>query len=81
MAIYQLDVEKKYGQFHFRLFPKAEKAGEFGGPSSDVRALIAALEEALEDLDIKPGGDTVFFRNIEYTDATSLRETVRFSKY
>ncbi len=81
MAIYKLDVEQKYGQYHFRLHPRSEKPGDFVGAASDVRSLIANLEDALDDLDIKEGGDSVIFRNIEYSDQTALRETVRFSKF
>lgn len=81
MAIYKLDVEQKYGQYRFRLYPKSDKPGEFASAANDVKGLVANLEEALDDLDLQPGADSVIFRNIEYDDATALRETVRFSKY
>ncbi len=81
MAIYRLDVEKKFGQLQFRLYPQGEAAGAFGSPSADMKQLIASLDEALEPLDTKNRVDTVIFRNIEYATKRDLRETVRFSKF
>ena len=81
MAIYKLDVEKKFGQLRFRLYPQGEKPGEFGADAADMKALLAALDAALEPLDTKTGADSVIYRNIEYTKKAHLRETVRFSKF
>lgn len=81
MAIYKLDVEKKYGQYQLRLYPQGARPTEFGAKATDMRTLIGHLESATADLDLKVGGDSVIFRQIEYNDTTSLRETVRFSKY
>ncbi len=81
MAIYKLDVEKKYGQYHLRLYPQGARPTEFGAKTSEMRGLIAHLDSAIGDLDLKVGGDSVIFRQIEYNNTTSLRETVRFSKY
>lgn len=81
MAIYKLDVEQKYGQYQFRLYPQAARPGDFGGTASDLKTLLSNLDESLGELDLKPGADSVIFRNIEYADPTALRETVRLSKY
>ena len=81
MAIYRLDVEKKYGQLQFRLYPQGDAAGAFGAPAPDIKALIAALDAALEPLDTKNKVDSVIFRNIEYGSKRDLREKVRFSKF
>lgn len=81
MAIYRLDVEKKYGQLQFRLYPQGGTPGPFGAQTADMKGLIASLEEALAPLDTKNRVDSVIFRNIEYATKRELRETVRFSKF
>lgn len=81
MAIYKLDVEKKFGQLRFRLYPQGSTPGDFGPGLTDMKALLAALDEALAPLDTKGGNDSVFFRNIEYARKTPLKETVRLSRY
>jgi hypothetical protein len=81
MAIYKLDIDKKFGQYHLRLSPQADKSAELSSTAKDVRGLIANLDAALAGLDLRVNGDTVIFRQIEYDDSTNLRETVRFSRY
>ena len=79
--IYRLDVEKKFGQLHMRLFVQGEKAPDFGPPAADIKALVEQVGVALEPLDTKGGVDSVIFRGIEYKKKVDLRETVRFSKF
>ena len=81
MAIYKLEVEQKYGQYRFRLYRNNETPGDFDGAANDVRGLLSNLDKSLGDLDLKAGADSVIFRNIEYDNTTSLRETVRLSKF
>lgn len=81
MAIYKLDVEKRFGQLQFRLYPQGGPPGDFRGGLPDMKALLEALDEALEPLDTKGGNDSVIFRNIEYDKKTPLRETVRLSRF
>lgn len=81
MAIYRLDIEKKFGQLQLRLYPQGSPPGEFTGGLPDMKALLAALDEALAPLDTKGGVDSVIFRNIEYAKKTPLKETVRLSKF
>jgi hypothetical protein len=81
MAIYKLEVEKKFGQLQMRLGLQGAKAPEFGPPAADVKALVAQLEQALAPLDTKGGTDSVIFRGIEYKRKIDLRETVRLSKF
>lgn len=81
MAIYRLDVEKRFGQLRFRLYPQGSPPGDFGAAEPDMKALLAALDEALAPLDTKGGNDSVIFRNIEYAKKTPLKETVRLSRF
>ncbi len=81
MAIYKLDIEKRFGQLRLRLYPQGGAATEFGGDATDVRGLIENLDAALAPLDIDSGADSVFFRNIEYAETVALRETVRHSRF
>ena len=81
MAIYKLDIEKKFGQLRFRLYPQSGAPSAFGGDATDVRGLIENLDAALTSLDIDSGADSVFFRNIEYAETVALRETVRHSRF
>lgn len=81
MAVYKLDVEKKFGQLRFRLAPQAGPAGDFSAPLGDMKALLAALDEAWAPLDTKTGADAIVFRNIEYAKKRDVRETVRLSKF
>jgi len=80
MAIYKLDVEKKYGQFQFRLYPQGEPPANFHH-APDLKGLLESLTKALEPLDTKSRTDSVVFRHIEYATKTELKETVRLSKY
>lgn len=81
MAIYRLDIEKRFGQLQLRLFPQGTTPPAFGAPARDLKGLLAALDEALAPLDTKSGADSVIFREIEYTKKTPLKETVRLSKF
>jgi len=78
MAIYKLDVEKKFGQFQFRLYPQGTAPGEFGGAANEMKTFLEGLDGALEPL---APADSVIFRNIEYPDRLPLRETVRLSRF
>lgn len=78
MAIFKLDVEKKFGQLRFRLYPQASAAGAFGGDAPEMKALLANLDGALEPL---TADDSVIFRGIEYNEKVALRETVRLSRF
>lgn len=81
MAIYKLDVDKRFGQYHLRLTPQGAAPGDFSAPLPDMNALIAALDEALAPLDTKGGVDSIVFRNIAYGKKRDLRETVRLSRF
>lgn len=81
MAIYKLDIEKKFGQLQFRLYPQGGPPADFKGGLPDMKALLAALDEALAPLDTKGGVDSIVFRNIDYAKKTPLKETVRLSKF
>jgi len=78
MAIYKLDVEKKFGQLRFRLYPQASAPGVFGSDAPEMKAFIEHLDAAIEPL---TPSDSVFFRGIEYSDKVALRETVRLSRF
>lgn len=80
MAIYRLDVEKKFGQLRFRLYQHDSAPGDFGGEANDIRGLLSNLDEALEPLDTS-AGDSVIFRNIEYVKKDQLKENVRVGTY
>ncbi|MFO0747710.1 MAG: hypothetical protein U1F43_18900 [Myxococcota bacterium] len=81
MTVYRLDVEKKFGQLHLRLYPQGTPAPEYGPAHGDMKALVAALEEALAPVDTTSGADSVIFRNIAYGEKVALRETVRLSRF
>jgi hypothetical protein len=81
MAVYRLDVEKRFGQFLLRLYPQGVVAPAFGAPCAHIKALTAELAARLDGLALGPGGDSVVFRNIAYDDVVALRETVRLSRY
>jgi hypothetical protein len=81
MAVYRLDVEKRFGQFLLRLYPQGELAPPFGAPCTHVKALVAELAARLDGLTLAPDADSVVFRNIAYDDPVALRETVRLSRY
>ena len=81
MAIYKLDVEKKFGQLRFRLFLLGASPPDFSAGAADMKTLIAGLDEALAPLDTKGGVDSIIFRGIEYTKKLHLTETVRLSSY
>ncbi len=78
MAIFKLDVEKKFGQLRFRLSPQASAPGDFGGDATEMKALLERLDAALEPL---TANDSVIFRGIEYNEKVALRETVRLSRF
>lgn len=78
MAIYRLDVEKKFGQLRFRLYPQGTTPGDFGGAATEMKSFIEGLDSALEPL---ISSDSVIFRNIEYPERIPLRETVRLSRF
>ncbi len=78
MAIYKLDVEKKFGQLRFRLYPQGTTPGDFGGDAAEMKAFLEGLDGALEPL---ASTDSVIFRSIEYPERLPLRETVRLSRY
>ena len=40
MAIYKLDVDKRFGQYHLRLTPQGAAPGDFSAPLPDMNALI-----------------------------------------
>ena len=81
MAIYKLEVEKKFGQLQMRLFVQGDKPSEYGPPATDIKALVEQLDQSLGPLDTKGDADSVIFRGIEYKKKVDLRETVRFSKF
>lgn len=81
MAIYKLDVEKKFGQLQFRLYEQGKAPGDFGNRETEMKAFIGHLDEALGALDFKSGADTVIFRGIEYGRRDDVRETVRLSRF
>lgn len=81
MAIFRLDVEKRFGQLRFRLYQQGSQPGDFGGEAADMAGLLANLDEALAPLDTKSRTDSVIFRNIEYATKRDLKETVRLSKF
>jgi hypothetical protein len=80
MAIYKLEVEKKYGQFQFRLYPQGEPPGD-PVAAKDMKGLIEALGAALEPLDTKNRTDSVIFRHVAYATKQELKETVRMSRF
>jgi len=80
MAIYRLDVERRFGQLRFRLYEQGGPPGEMSEGAPDMKALLDALDLALAPLDTKGGVDSIIFRQIEYTKKLHLRETVRLSR-
>lgn len=80
VAVFKLDVEKKFGQFNYRFYAQGSQAGA-AVVSKDLKSLVENLRESIKPLNLSPEADQVIFRGIAYDSAVALTETVRLSRF
>ena len=82
MASYKLDVAKKFGQFQYRVYAAGKPAPEFSPATfAAITDVVAAVEKDLSALRFEEDDDAVNFRNVAYSDLSTLKRVVRDATY